>query len=179
VKLHQMPATRLAAGIAAGEFSAREVTTAFLDRIEATDGELNAFLCVDREAATAAADEVDAAVSAGETLGPLAGVPVGVKDVLTTRGLPTTCGSKMLEGWLPQYDATVATRLRQAGAVIIGKTNMDEFAMGSSTENSASGPTPPGAPAAPAAVRPSRSPHGRCPFRSARTRVARSASRLR
>jgi aspartyl-tRNA(Asn)/glutamyl-tRNA(Gln) amidotransferase subunit A len=137
VELHRLTATELAAGIAAGDYSAREVTTAFLDRLDATDPGLNAFLAVDREGALAAADDVDA----GRRSGPLAGVPVGVKDVLATRGLATTCGSRMLEGWLPQYDATVTARLRDAGAVIVGKTNMDEFAMGSSTENSAFGPT--------------------------------------
>ncbi|HNE87933.1 MAG TPA: Asp-tRNA(Asn)/Glu-tRNA(Gln) amidotransferase subunit GatA [Actinomycetota bacterium] len=134
------PAVDLAAGIAAGDYSAREVATAFLDRIAETDGELNAFLAVDTPGALAAADAVDAARAAGETLGPLAGVPVAVKDVIATEGLVTTCGSRILEGWIPPYDATVTAHLRAAGAVIIGKTNMDEFAMGSSTENSAYGP---------------------------------------
>ncbi|HQR80352.1 MAG TPA: Asp-tRNA(Asn)/Glu-tRNA(Gln) amidotransferase subunit GatA [Actinomycetota bacterium] len=134
-------AVELAAGIASGQYSAREVTTAFLDRIEQTDDRLNAFLAVDRAGALAAADEVDRARAAGEALGPLAGVPVGVKDVITTAGLATTCGSRMLEGWIPPYDATVTANLRRAGAIIIGKTNMDEFAMGSSTENSAFGPS--------------------------------------
>jgi len=140
VSLTDTSAVELAAGIAAGQFSAREVATAFLDRIAATDGELNAFLAVDTPGALAAADAVDAARAAGDPLGPLAGVPVAVKDVITTRGLTTTCGSKMLEGWIPPYDATVTANLRAAGAVIVGKTNMDEFAMGSSTENSAFGP---------------------------------------
>ena len=134
------PAVDLAAGIAAGDYSAREVATAFLDRIAETDGELNAFLAVDTPGALAAADAVDVARAAGETLGPLAGVPVAVKDVIATEGLVTTCGSRILEGWIPPYDATVTAHLRAAGAVIIGKTNMDEFAMGSSTENSAYGP---------------------------------------
>jgi aspartyl-tRNA(Asn)/glutamyl-tRNA(Gln) amidotransferase subunit A len=134
------PAVDLAAGIAAGDYSAREVATAFLDRIAETDGELNAFLAVDTPGALAAADAVDAARASGETLGPLAGVPVAVKDVIATEGLVTTCGSRILEGWIPPYDATVTAHLRAAGAVIIGKTNMDEFAMGSSTENSAYGP---------------------------------------
>jgi aspartyl-tRNA(Asn)/glutamyl-tRNA(Gln) amidotransferase subunit A len=134
-------AVALAAGIAAGEYSAREVTTAFLDRIAETDGSLNAFLAVDTPGALAAADAVDQARARREGLGPLAGVPVAVKDVLTTEGLATTCGSRMLQGWIPPYDATVTRNLREAGAVIIGKTNMDEFAMGSSTENSAFGPT--------------------------------------
>ncbi len=139
--LHYTTAVELAEGIANGDYSAREVTTAFLDRIAETDGELNAFLLVDTAGALATADAVDAARREGRALGPLAGVPVAVKDVLTTRGLATTCGSKMLQGWVPPYDATVTAKLREAGAVIIGKTNMDEFAMGSSTENSAYGPT--------------------------------------
>ncbi len=141
MSFHYTSAVDLAQGIANGDFSAREVTTAFLDRIAETDGELNAFLLVDTAGALANADAVDAARKAGEDLGPLAGVPVAVKDVLATRGLPTTCGSRMLEGWVPPYDATVTRKLREAGAVIVGKTNMDEFAMGSSTENSAFGPT--------------------------------------
>ena len=139
--MHETTALDLAAGIAAGDFSAREVTTAFLDRIAATDGELNAFLLVDTTGALAAADSVDADRAEGRPLGPLAGVPVAIKDVLATEGLATTCGSRILEGWVPPYDATVTRNLREAGAVIIGKTNMDEFAMGSSTENSAFGPT--------------------------------------
>jgi aspartyl-tRNA(Asn)/glutamyl-tRNA(Gln) amidotransferase subunit A len=141
MSLHTATAEELAAGIADGTFSAREVTAAFLDRIAATDEDLNAFLLVDSEGALAAADAVDVARSRGERLGPLAGVPVAVKDVLATEGLPTTCGSRILQDWKPPYDATVTRKLREAGAVIIGKTNMDEFAMGSSTENSAFGPT--------------------------------------
>jgi aspartyl-tRNA(Asn)/glutamyl-tRNA(Gln) amidotransferase subunit A len=119
------------------EVSAVEVAQAHLDRIERVDGQVHAFLHVDAAGALAHAARVDA----GEVTGPLAGIPVAVKDVFTTVGLPTTAGSKILEGWLPPYDATVVTRLKQAGATIIGKVNMDEFAMGSSTENSAYGPT--------------------------------------
>ncbi|MFN8183086.1 MAG: Asp-tRNA(Asn)/Glu-tRNA(Gln) amidotransferase subunit GatA [Candidatus Nanopelagicales bacterium] len=141
MSLTDTTAVELAAGIAAGQYSAREVTTAFIDRIAETDERLNAFLAVDTPGALAAADAVDAARAAGEPLGPLAGVPVAVKDVITTAGLVTTCGSRILEGWVPPYDATVTARLKQAGAVIVGKTNMDEFAMGSSTENSAYGPS--------------------------------------
>lgn len=141
MSFHYTSAVDLADGIAKGDYSAREVTTAFLDRIAETDSELNAFLLVDTAGALATADAIDAARAQGATLGPLAGVPVAVKDVLATRGLTTTCGSRMLADWVPAYDATVTARLRDAGAVIVGKTNMDEFAMGSSTENSAFGPT--------------------------------------
>ncbi len=134
-------AEQTARAIAAGEVSALEVTEAALARIAATDARVHAFLHVDAEGARAAARAVDGKRAAGERLGPLAGVPLGLKDVFTTRGVPTTCGSRILEGWLPPYDATVTRRLREADVVILGKTNMDEFAMGSSTENSAYGPT--------------------------------------
>ncbi|MEV7602780.1 Asp-tRNA(Asn)/Glu-tRNA(Gln) amidotransferase subunit GatA [Kitasatospora sp. NPDC089797] len=134
-------AAETAGAIAKGEVSAVEVAQAHLDRIEAVDKKVNAFLHVDTEGALAAAKAVDEKRAKGEELGPLAGVPLALKDVFTTKGIPTTCGSKMLEGWIPPYDATLTTRLKDAGVVILGKTNMDEFAMGSSTENSAYGPT--------------------------------------
>jgi aspartyl-tRNA(Asn)/glutamyl-tRNA(Gln) amidotransferase subunit A len=139
--LTSMTAAELAAAIASGETSAVDVTRAHLDRIGAVDEQVRAFLHVAPDAALAAAAAVDARRSAGEALGPLAGVPLALKDVFTTADMPTTCGSRILEGWRPPYDATITRRLRQAGIVILGKANMDEFAMGSSTENSAFGPS--------------------------------------
>ncbi|MEO3767448.1 Asp-tRNA(Asn)/Glu-tRNA(Gln) amidotransferase subunit GatA [Streptomyces sp. B5E4] len=134
-------AAETAARIAAGDVSAVEVAEAHLARIEAVDEKVHAFLHVDREGALARARAVDAKRERGEKLGPLAGVPLALKDIFTTEGVPTTAGSKMLQGWIPPYDATVTRRLKEADVVILGKTNMDEFAMGSSTENSAYGHT--------------------------------------
>jgi aspartyl-tRNA(Asn)/glutamyl-tRNA(Gln) amidotransferase subunit A len=135
--LTHLDVATLAHLLATGEVGSAEVTRAHLDRIAAEGGRLGAYLHVDSEAAVRAAEAVDAARAAGEELGPLAGVPVALKDVVVTEGVPTTSGSRILEGWRPPYSATVAARLAAARTVLLGKTNMDEFAMGSSTENSA------------------------------------------
>jgi aspartyl-tRNA(Asn)/glutamyl-tRNA(Gln) amidotransferase subunit A len=141
-ELIRLTAAEIAAKIQAGEVSAVEVARAHLDRIAEVDPAVHAFLHVDTNGAIAAAQAVDEDVAAGrQPASPLAGVPLALKDVLTMRGAPTTCGSRILEGWEPPYDATVTRKLLEAGVVILGKTNMDEFAMGSSTENSAYGPT--------------------------------------
>jgi aspartyl-tRNA(Asn)/glutamyl-tRNA(Gln) amidotransferase subunit A len=134
-------ARAIAAAVRSGTTSARAVLDEHLARIEAREAELHAFNHVMRDDAYAAADAVDAAVARGQDPGPLAGVPVALKDNFCTRGVLTTCSSRILEGWRPPYDATAVSRLRASGAVIVGKTNLDEFAMGSSTENSAFGPS--------------------------------------
>jgi aspartyl-tRNA(Asn)/glutamyl-tRNA(Gln) amidotransferase subunit A len=139
--LIRQEAAVLAGAIASGEVSSEEVTRAHLDRIEAVDERVHAFLQVTGDAALESARAVDRKRSEGAPLGPLAGVPIAVKDVLTMRGVPTTAGSRVLEGWRPPYDSAVVERLRAADMIILGKTNMDEFAMGSSTEHSAYGPT--------------------------------------
>ncbi len=134
-------AAEMASALAAKEISSVELTQQHLDRISAVDGKIHAFLHIDQEGALAQADAIDQKRASGEKLSPLAGVPIAVKDILAQKGIPTTAGSKILEGWRPPYDSTVVAKLKAAGVVILGKTNMDEFAMGSSTENSAYGTT--------------------------------------
>jgi len=136
-----LSAAHMAAKLAAGETTSVALTQSHLDRIEAVDADVHAFLFVDSQGALAQAAAVDAKRAAGEKLSPLAGVPLALKDVMVQKGVPTTAGSKILEGWHPPYDSTLVVHLKKNDIVILGKTNMDEFAMGSSTENSAYGPT--------------------------------------
>ncbi|MGO1590312.1 MAG: Asp-tRNA(Asn)/Glu-tRNA(Gln) amidotransferase subunit GatA [Ancrocorticia sp.] len=140
-ELLKKSALELADLLAAGTITSVELTQACLDRIHALNPRVNAFLFVDDDGALATAREIDERRANGEKLGRLAGVPVALKDNMVTRGMETTCGSKILKGWKPPYDATVTLKVREAGMPMVGKTNMDEFAMGSSTEHSAYGPT--------------------------------------
>jgi len=130
----------IAAAVKGGKVRARELVECYLDRIAKHDGTLGCYLHVDADGARRRSDSVDAAVASGATVGPLAGVPIGIKDIFCTEGVETTCASKILKGFVPPYESTVTARLAQAGAVSLGKINMDEFAMGSSNENSAFGP---------------------------------------
>ena len=134
-------AHEMAAAMAAGEITSEKLTQQHFDRIAEVDAEVHAFLHLDHEGALAQARAVDVARASGEKVGPLAGVPLALKDIIVQKDVPTTAGSKILEGWRPPYDATIVTKMKNAGIVILGKTNCDEFAMGSSTENSAYGPT--------------------------------------
>src|SRR5207248_1111296 len=127
---------RLREMIGRGDVSCREVADAHLARIEALDPRIRAFVTITPEVARRQAEEWDAARARGEPLPPLAGIPIALKDNFCTQGIRTTCGSKILGSWRPPYDATAWARIREAGAVLVGKTNLDEFAMGSSTENS-------------------------------------------
>ncbi|MBX9584526.1 MAG: Asp-tRNA(Asn)/Glu-tRNA(Gln) amidotransferase GatCAB subunit A, partial [Gemmataceae bacterium] len=141
MSLTELTAADLVALQAAGKASAAEVADAFLAAVRDREPTLHSFLHVDEDEVRRQAAAVDAKRAAGRPLGPLAGVPVAVKDVLCTKGVRTTCGSRILANFVPPYDAHVVGRLRAADAVVLGKTNLDEFAMGSSTENSAFGPT--------------------------------------
>lgn len=139
--LIRQSAATLAGAIARKEVSSEEVTRAHLDRISQVDERVHAFLHVHPESSIARAREVDRQIAKGELASPLAGVPIALKDLLATKGVPTTCGSRILKGWRPPYSATIVNKLHAAGVVSLGKTNMDEFAMGSSTEHSGYGPT--------------------------------------
>ena len=137
MELWKLPAHSLHKLLVGGEVTAQEITSAFLQRLREVEPQLQAFITVTEELALEQAQEIDRRREKGEELPPLAGIPFALKDNISVRGIPTTCGSKMLENYIPVYDATIYKRLREAGSVLVGKTNMDEFAMGSSTEFSA------------------------------------------
>ncbi len=139
--LADLSVTEAGAKLRSGEITSLELTNAALRRAVVTEAHLHAYLTLDQAGARSAAAEADAALAAGDDKGPLHGIPLALKDNMCTRGIETTASSKILAGYVPPYDATIVTRLRRGGAVILGKTNLDEFAMGSSTENSAYGPT--------------------------------------
>ncbi|MDR3321978.1 MAG: aspartyl/glutamyl-tRNA amidotransferase subunit A, partial [Synergistaceae bacterium] len=141
MELYELSARETTDGVRAKKFSALDVTRACLDRIERFEGSVNAIITLTAEKAIAKARALDERISKGDTVGPLAGVPYLAKDNFCTRGIRTTCSSKILENWVPTYDASPINYMNDAGAVLLGKTNLDEFAMGSSTENSIIGPT--------------------------------------
>src|SRR3989344_7313663 len=136
MKLNELTLKATIDGIKKGEFKALDVAKATLDEIDAKEGEIGAYLSIDKDDVLASAQAVDDAIASGGQVGHLAGVPIALKDVILYKGYPTTAGSKILKEYKASYDSTVSRRLREEGAVMIGKTNMDEFAMGSSTENS-------------------------------------------
>lgn len=141
MEFHKLSVREIAAGIKDKKFTSEEVTRSVIERIKKYDGKYNAFVCLCEDEAIASAKKIDEAIARGENPGVLAGVPFAVKDNFCTDGIETTCCSKMLKGWIPHYDATAVKNMKEAGAVLIGKTNMDEFAMGSTTESSIFGPT--------------------------------------
>jgi aspartyl-tRNA(Asn)/glutamyl-tRNA(Gln) amidotransferase subunit A len=140
-ELHELTIVAAGEKLRSGEITAVDLVSSVLDRAHKTEAQLHAYLTIDRDGATAAAERADADLAAGNDMGPLHGMPIALKDNMCTRGVETTASSQILAGYLPPYDATVVTKLREAGAVLVGKTNLDEFAMGSSTENSAYGPS--------------------------------------
>ena len=141
MSLHDLTIAEAGTRLRSGEITAAELLDTVLVRAAQTEAQLHAYLTIDREGAKEAAGQADADLADGIDRGPLHGIPIALKDNMCTRGVETTAASQILAGYLPPYDATVVTRLRDAGAVIVGKTNLDEFAMGSSTENSAYGPS--------------------------------------